>query len=160
MANCPCGSSQTYKQCCEPFHKGDAWPETAEKLMRSRYCAFVKGKLEFLKSTIHPDSLHDYDEASIKEWSSKSDWKGLAVVKADHGLEGDDEGTVEFIAQFHFDGEDREHHEIAQFRKSKGRWYYDEGRMKGTTVRNENKVGRNDLCPCGSGKKFKKCCGK
>ena len=28
------------------------------------------------------------------------------------------------------------------------------------TVRNENKVGRNDPCPCGSGKKYKKCCGK
>ena len=27
-------------------------------------------------------------------------------------------------------------------------------------VRNENKVGRNDACPCGSGKKYKKCCGK
>ena len=26
------------------------------------------------------------------------------------------------------------------------------------TVRKENKVGRNDPCPCGSGKKFKKCC--
>jgi len=24
----------------------------------------------------------------------------------------------------------------------------------------EKKVGRNDPCPCGSGKKFKKCCGK
>lgn len=27
-------------------------------------------------------------------------------------------------------------------------------------VRNENKVGRNDVCPCGSGKKYKKCCGR
>jgi len=27
-------------------------------------------------------------------------------------------------------------------------------------VRNEEKVGRNDPCPCGSGKKYKKCCGK
>ena len=27
-------------------------------------------------------------------------------------------------------------------------------------VRNENKIGRNDACPCGSGKKYKKCCGK
>jgi preprotein translocase subunit SecA len=26
--------------------------------------------------------------------------------------------------------------------------------------RNEPKVGRNDACPCGSGKKYKKCCGK
>ena len=28
------------------------------------------------------------------------------------------------------------------------------------TVRKEKKVGRNDPCPCGSGKKYKKCCGK
>lgn len=27
-------------------------------------------------------------------------------------------------------------------------------------VRMEKKVGRNDPCPCGSGKKYKKCCGK
>lgn len=27
-------------------------------------------------------------------------------------------------------------------------------------VRNTEKVGRNDLCPCGSGKKYKKCCGQ
>lgn len=27
-------------------------------------------------------------------------------------------------------------------------------------VRNENKIGRNDPCTCGSGKKYKKCCGK
>ena len=24
----------------------------------------------------------------------------------------------------------------------------------------QHKIGRNDLCPCGSGKKYKKCCGK
>lgn len=29
-----------------------------------------------------------------------------------------------------------------------------------TTVRKEKKIGRNDPCPCGSGKKYKKCCGK
>ena len=28
------------------------------------------------------------------------------------------------------------------------------------TVKNKEKIGRNDLCPCGSGKKYKKCCGK
>lgn len=28
------------------------------------------------------------------------------------------------------------------------------------TVTNEHKIGRNDPCPCGSGKKYKKCCGK
>jgi preprotein translocase subunit SecA len=31
---------------------------------------------------------------------------------------------------------------------------------EGTVVREGPKVGRNDPCPCGSGKKYKKCCGK
>lgn len=31
---------------------------------------------------------------------------------------------------------------------------------KSKTYVNENKIGRNDDCPCGSGKKYKKCCGK
>lgn len=36
----------------------------------------------------------------------------------------------------------------------------DEGDTKKQPVRNENKVGRNDSCPCGSGKKYKNCCGR
>ena len=30
---------------------------------------------------------------------------------------------------------------------------------QGTTIKKDKKIGRNDLCPCGSGKKYKKCCG-
>ncbi len=160
MALCPCGSSKTYKQCCQPFHEKAQLPQTAEELMRSRYSAFVKGELEYLKGTIIPTSLHDYDEKNIKEWSTQSEWKGLTVVKSKKGQINDDEGEVEFIAKFSFNGEDREHHEAAQFKKLNGQWYYDDGQVKGTTIRNENKIGRNDPCPCGSGKKYKKCCGK
>lgn len=36
----------------------------------------------------------------------------------------------------------------------------DEGDTKKQPVRNDNKVGRNDPCPCGSGKKYKNCCGR
>ncbi len=36
---------------------------------------------------------------------------------------------------------------------------YDEGEKKNTPIRRE-KIGRNDPCPCGSGKKYKKCCGR
>ncbi len=34
------------------------------------------------------------------------------------------------------------------------------GQVTGTITRDQPKVGRNDPCPCGSGKKYKKCCGK
>jgi preprotein translocase subunit SecA len=33
------------------------------------------------------------------------------------------------------------------------------GEKQKTVVREGEKVGRNDPCPCGSGKKYKKCCG-
>jgi preprotein translocase subunit SecA len=35
-----------------------------------------------------------------------------------------------------------------------------EGEAVKTITRNTPKVGRNDPCPCGSGKKYKKCCGR
>ncbi|MGC8719735.1 MAG: SEC-C metal-binding domain-containing protein [Thermodesulforhabdaceae bacterium] len=40
--------------------------------------------------------------------------------------------------------------------------YYGGGEASSTpkTVKNKQKVGRNDPCPCGSGKKYKKCCGR
>ena len=44
-----------------------------------------------------------------------------------------------------------------QVRNVKENRYEDEGQQ---TVRNKNKVGRNDPCPCGSGKKYKHCCGR
>jgi uncharacterized protein len=37
--------------------------------------------------------------------------------------------------------------------------YQDDDYYPETYVRTEPKIGRNDLCPCGSGKKYKKCCG-
>jgi uncharacterized protein YecA (UPF0149 family) len=37
--------------------------------------------------------------------------------------------------------------------------FYTEQKKSHTVVRNEAKIGRNDPCPCGSGKKYKKCCG-
>ena len=36
----------------------------------------------------------------------------------------------------------------------------DDKSLKKEPVRNDNKIGRNDLCPCGSGKKYKSCCGR
>ena len=45
------------------------------------------------------------------------------------------------------------------FSEEKRKELYKEQKASGT-IRKEKKVGRNDPCPCGSGKKYKKCCGK
>ena len=45
------------------------------------------------------------------------------------------------------------------FTAEKRKELYKEQKQSGT-IRKEKKIGRNDACPCGSGKKYKKCCGR
>jgi SEC-C motif-containing protein len=59
------------------------------------------------------------------------------------------------------DGKLHDHREHSLFEKENGEWrFLDAQAGKTPTLRREEpKVGRNDPCSCGSGKKFKKCCG-
>ena len=157
---CPCGSNQTYQSCCGTFHAG-AKPETAEQLMRSRYSAYVAGKIPYIGETNDPETGGDFDAESAETWSKESKWLGLEIVATKDGKAGDQRGEVEFIARYHADGQDHEHHEVSLFRYDplEQRWFYRDGKtIRMPERRTEPKVGRNDPCSCGSGKKFKKCC--
>ncbi len=162
MAKCPCDSGTSYEECCKPFHSGDAKAPTAEALMRSRYSAFAKSEIDYIVNTIHPKNRASADEEGARNWSETSFWRGLEVLEVKGGGEEDTEGSVEFIAAYTQEGHEEDHHELATFEKVDGTWYFVDGNMVGREpfVRPEPKVGRNDPCPCGSGKKFKKCCGK
>jgi uncharacterized protein YecA (UPF0149 family) len=64
---------------------------------------------------------------------------------------------------FRIMGEDHPNLEKWKQAAIKREMHYKEVERNGSilqTVQNEKKVGRNDPCPCGSGKKYKKCCGK
>lgn len=127
--------------------------------MRSRYAAYVLQNVGYLLETHHPDTVDDIDPKSMSIWAKKSTWKGLEIVSTAQGGEGDDEGVVEFVAKYEQEGNAFSHHERSRFRKLDGRWYYRDGSMVTPAVRHVKKIGRNDPCPCGSGKKYKKCCG-
>ncbi len=161
MSDCPCGSGLAYAECCEPLHTGARPAASAEALMRSRYSAYVKGVIPYLGETLHPNHRDDYDEQATRRWAAKADWQGLEVRNVAPG-EGPDEESVEFVAHFREEGKPHRHHEIGRFHRDDGRWYYVEGLPpKLETVVNDGpKVGRNDPCPCGSGTKYKKCCGR
>lgn len=171
---CPCGSGSTFENCCESLIKGKKLPETAEQLMRSRYTAFVKADVEYLKKTLAPESRSDFDAAATKKWAEEAEWKGLKIMATEKGGAGDTKGTVEFVATYAVNGEGLDHHEVSKFRKAdSGQWYFIDGEshthaegeghhhhQKPHTVQRESpKIGRNDPCVCGSGKKYKKCCG-
>jgi len=161
MSNCPCGSEREYAVCCEPVLSGAEPAATAEALMRARYSAYIKGKISFLGESLHQSSRHDWDEAATRKWAEQSQWLGLEVRGTENGTAADEEGMVEFVATYKEDGLLKRHHERSRFRKENGRWYYVDGKLPTpeTVKREAPKVGRNNPCPCGSGKKYKKCCG-
>lgn len=159
--DCPCASAKSYEQCCHPIISGKTQAKTAEALMRARYSSYAKGETAFLVTSHLPERRGEFDEKAAQEWSKKSQWKGLKIVSTQAGQEGDTAGTVRFTASYAIAEKAYEHHETAEFRKEKdGRWYFvDGGSPKSEpVVRDAPKVGRNDPCPCGSGKKHKKCC--
>jgi SEC-C motif domain protein len=160
MESCPCGSGRAYDNCCGPYIAGKAKPSTAEELMRSRYAAYVKKAVDYIVGTCLIDEEHGIDKDATKRWSEKSSWLGLTILNTDKGGPSDEEGVVEFKASYVLDGLRENHHERAAFVKRDGVWLYADGEIiPETVVREGPKVGRNDPCPCGSGKKFKKCCG-
>mgnify|MGYP001591386874 FL=1 len=172
---CPCGSGEIFDKCCKKFLTSEALPATAEQLMRSRYTAFTKVDVEYLKKTLAPESRSDFDAAETKKWAQSAKWKSLKILSTQKGGVEDKKGMVEFIATYEMDGEALDHHETAQFRKSdSGQWLFVEGdshthkegeghqhhhEKPQTIIRESPKIGRNDPCVCGSGKKYKKCCG-
>lgn len=160
MTLCPCGSNKEYSECCEPYIKGDKIPETAEALLRSRYSAYTLQELDYIYETIHPEQKQHHDHKATKKWAAESKWHGFNIVDIKDGSKDDEEGIIEFTAKFTAKFETQTHHELALFKKAEDKWYFYDGEPvpPETFVRSEPKVGRNDPCPCGSGKKYKKCC--
>ena len=160
VTDCPCGLDQQFDNCCGVYLSGDKPAPTAEALMRSRYSAFVVGNVDYVLKTHDPATKNEISEDDVREWAENSVWEGLNILATEKGLEGDSTGKVEFVAHYHTRGKDESHHELSEFVKKDDQWFFHQGYMVDKTYKREQpKVGRNDPCHCGSGKKFKKCHG-
>lgn len=160
MSDCPCCSGKSYSECCEAIIRNESAP-TALSLMRSRYTAYKNENAEYLYKTTHPKTRGEYDVNEIKEWSAENTWTKLEIISLEHGNINDTKGIVEFKA-FFLDKQKKEHilHERSTFLKENKQWFYLDGINNPPRTNLMKKVLRNDPCPCGSGKKQKKCCGK
>lgn len=151
---CPCGSGADYEDCCSHCHQSPLNAATAEALMRARYSAYVMGNRDFILQTWHPDTRPpqlDLDPDNV--------WTGLIIHNTVNGGANDTDGTVEFTAMLVSNGTPTQVREYSQFLRGPSGWQYLDGELaKGTPVK-KTKVSRNAPCPCGSGKKFKRCCG-
>ena len=147
--NCPCHSGQSFDQCCGRFISHRVLPENARQLMRSRYSAYVLHERDYLEQTWHID--HRPQDLRLDEGIS---WIGLQVIDFQ---QQDDQATVEFEARLLVAGKVDAVHENSHFVKQQGRWLYTSGDLLLPTFQPWN-PGRNETCPCSSGKKFKRCC--
>ncbi|WP_295904549.1 YchJ family protein [uncultured Bdellovibrio sp.] len=124
---CPCGSGKSYVECCGVYHSGKALAPTAEALMRSRYSAFAKNQMQYLRDTTDPQTLDLIDDDANKEWAERAKFLKLEIV---HAEEKGTKGTVEFKAFYSVDDEDYVHHEVSTFRKQAGEWFFKSGKIK------------------------------
>jgi SEC-C motif-containing protein len=160
MNNCPCCSGKSYAECCEPIINSES-ASTALKLMRSRYTAYSTKQADYLYKTTHSKTREKYKINDIEEWSKENTWIKLEIVSVEHGNINDIRGIVEFKAYYKNKNEVVEIlHERSSFLKENGKWFYLDGTQNPQKIDITKKVLRNDPCPCGSGKKQKKCCGK
>lgn len=156
---CFCSSGVPFSECCEQIIKGERESQTAEELMRARYAAFATGAIDFIVATTHSRTRREIDVQYIREWSQTSIWRGLEII--DTKSVDDNKAYVSFEAQYTQAGKDHSHKEKGLFEREHGKWRFVTGEdLKNPTVRYETpRPGRNEPCPCGSGRKYKKCCG-
>lgn len=145
MGSCPCGNSEAYSACCQPYHEGKPAP-TPEHLMRSRYCAFALKLTDYLQATWHSST-----RPQTLDLTGSPRWASLRVLSAS---ESGSEGRVHFRAIYRADRGWGYLEEESTFVREGGHWYY----IGGDTTEGMLKPGRNEPCPCGSGKKHKVCC--
>ena len=145
--NCYCGSKKKFSECCEVFLKGSSKPLTPQELMRSRYSAYVTGDGRYIVNTAVKEQRYEDDIELIKEYSRSVEWLGLEIVYAEKNM-------VEFKAYYRDANSIKVQHEKSEFIFENGAWLYKDGKLL------NSKIERNMPCPCGSGKKYKKCCEK
>ena len=117
--------------------------------MRSRYSAYVVKDGAYLIKTWH--QKYRPDEFKLEQ---NLHWLMLDVLDT---LSADNQATVEFEARFLTEGLVNGLHEVSQFIFEDGQWLYTSGEVKALTFK-PWRPGRNESCPCGSQRKFKRCC--
>jgi SEC-C motif domain protein len=116
--------------------------------MRSRYVAYIDQRMDYLRDTWHPDA-----RPARLDPDPETRWRRLEIIASD---ENGDQATVHFRATWQVAERWGVLEEQSRFVRDSGCWLYHSGDVAHHTLH----PGRNDSCPCGSGKKFKKCCGQ
>ena len=133
--------------------------------MRSRYSAFVTKNVDYLLAThwsTLPEHMHAAENAenivALQYTMASTEWLGLMILNTGIDQKDTTKASVEFVA-FYRDNTTRENktpfaqlHEKSRFVLNNSQWFYTTG-----SIKEGIKMQRNNICFCGSNKKFKHC---
>lgn len=146
---CPCKSGEKYDLCCRIIHQDKQKAELPEQLMRARYSAYVLCMKEFI---LNSWALETRPEQLIL--NSETRWFSLEIVNSEPVSAQSTSAHVSFIAKYIEDKTIFNLEEQSTFIKRSNLWFY----LRGDSRSFSQKLGGKAKCPCGSGKKFKRCC--
>lgn len=125
QSRCPCrkkSETTIYADCCARYHDAAQPAPSAEKLMRSRYAAFVLTDAAYLTATWHQST-----RPAFIDFTPGQEWLLLRIMSA---MENGDEATVEFVARSRLGGTSNVLHETSRFVRGHERWFYVDGIVK------------------------------
>lgn len=123
---CYCHSNKEYEDCCQPIIIKKKNAHTPEELMRSRYTSFILKNFDHLLATHDPKTKNEFDLKANQTWANTVQFTKLEIIKS---KEAENQGIVEFKA-YYTDLKTKQnqvHHELSQFRKENGHWYFSSG---------------------------------
>lgn len=120
---CPCQSGKSYTDCCQPFHLHQMIPDSAEKLMRSRYTAYTQVNIPYIVETTVPAQQALLDQPAMQLWGEETDWAGLEII-THQPFVSKIHSWVEFKAFFNIENGIDAYHERSLFVLISGRWYF------------------------------------
>jgi SEC-C motif-containing protein len=156
---CPCGSEQTFNQCCEAIITGSNVVNSPEQLMRSRYSAYATNQAKYLFDTYAASTQKTQTIKDIAQWANTTKWLKLVIHHTSNfqqDLLASNNPQVEFSAYYSHQGQICHMRENSNFIIENNQWRYLDGEVSDNTEIDRPK--RNQLCFCGSKKKFKQCC--
>ncbi|MDP5039640.1 MAG: YchJ family protein [Paraglaciecola sp.] len=153
VSPCYCGNEQDFGSCCELLLSGKQVAKSAEALMRSRFCAYRLQNYEYVLATYAQAQQKHLNIHDIAQGAADTAWLRLVVVKTQ---QKQTTAKVEFRAYYQVETQYYLMHETSDFIQQDQKWYYTSGIMHQDSGPYMQQ--RNDVCLCGSGKKFKKCC--
>ena len=168
--HCPCGSQLLIDDCCLPIIEHKKVASSPEHLMRSRYTAYTLKNAKYIYDTYAEKNRNQQSIPDIQDWADQTKWLKLTILHSSsfpnlstdkntkYAKINDDMPTVTFSASYIFENKLFTMTEQSRFTIENNQWHYVDGEYSSDD--GEKLPNRNSNCPCGSTKKFKRCCGK